>query len=71
VLSNLDFAAMFTCLHEPRRALQPLVVLDLAQQPGKQVPGPGGCGAQPVPLVVIARHHLRHGQADELGVGQL
>jgi len=58
-------------LHQRRRALEPLVVLALAQQPGKQVPDPGPGGAQPVPLVVVAQQHLRDGQADQFGVGYL
>jgi hypothetical protein len=43
----------------------------LAQQPGKQVPDLLRRGAQPVPLVVMTQQHLRHGQADQLGVGHL
>ena len=58
-------------LYQRGGGLQPLVVLALAQQPGKQVPGPGGCGAQPVPLVVKAQQHLRHRQACQLSVGDL
>jgi hypothetical protein len=58
-------------LHQRRRGLQPLVVLALAQQPGEQVPHAGGSGPQPVPLVVVAQQHLRHGQAGQLGVGHL
>jgi len=43
----------------------------LAQQPGKQVADPGGRGAQPVPLVVMAQQHLRHRQAHQLRIGHL
>jgi hypothetical protein len=45
--------------------------LVLASAAGKQVPDALGRGAQPVPLVVIAQQHLRHGQADQLRVGYL
>ena len=57
--------------HQRRGGLDPVVVLALAQQPGKQVPDLPGRGAQPVPLVVIAQQHLRHGQAHQLGVGDI
>ena len=58
-------------LHQRRGGHDPVVVLGLAQQPGKQVPDLPGRGAQPVPLIVEAQQHLRHGQADQLGVGHL
>jgi hypothetical protein len=58
-------------LHQRRGRLEAVVVLALAQQPGEQVPDPGRCGAQPVPLVVITQQHLRHRQADQLRVGHL
>jgi hypothetical protein len=57
--------------HQRRRALEPLVVLALAQQQREQVPDLLRRGAQPVPLVVIAQQHLRDRQADQLGVGHL
>ena len=41
------------------------------QQPGNRCPTRQGSRAQPVPLVVIAQQHLRHRQADQLGVGHL
>jgi hypothetical protein len=42
-------------LHQRRGGLEPVVVLALAQQPGKQVPDALRRGPQPVPLVVIAQ----------------
>jgi hypothetical protein len=50
-------------LHQRRGRLDPVVVLALPQQPREQVPDLLRRGAQPVPLVVIAQQHLRHGQA--------
>jgi hypothetical protein len=47
------------------------VVFGLRQQPGEQVPDPRWCRAQPVVLVVGAQQDLRHGQADQFGVGDL
>jgi hypothetical protein len=45
------------------------VVFGLGQQPGEQVPDPGGGRAQPVVFVVEAQQHLGHGQTDQLGIG--
>ena len=60
-------------LHQRRECLlDPVVVLGLAQgRRREQVPHLLGRGAQPVPLVVIAQQHLRHGQAHQLSVGHL
>ena len=49
----------------------PGVVLALGQQPREQVPDQARGGAQPVPLVVAPEQDLRHGQAGELGVGDV
>jgi hypothetical protein len=58
-------------LHQRRERLDPVVVPGLAQQPREQVPDQLRGGAQPVPLVVVAQQHLRHGQAHQLRVGNL
>ncbi len=50
---------------------QPLVVLRLVQQPQEQLPDPRAGSPQPLPLVVEAQQPLRHGQADQPGVGHL
>jgi hypothetical protein len=42
-------------LHQVGGLPQPAVVFGLRQQPGKQVPDPGGRGPQPVVLVVVAQ----------------
>jgi hypothetical protein len=58
-------------LQQPGHLSQPPVVGRLGQQPGGQVPDPAGRGPQPVVFVVVAQQHLGHGQADQLGVGDL
>jgi hypothetical protein len=58
-------------LHQVGHPSQPAVVGGLRQQAGEQVPDPRWCGPQPVVFVVVAQQHLRHRQADDLGVGDL
>jgi hypothetical protein len=57
--------------HQRCGVLEPPVLLAVPQQLREQVPGQPGRRAQPVPLVVIAEQHLRHGQAYQLRVGDL
>jgi hypothetical protein len=58
-------------LHQLGASAQPTVAGGLGQQPGEQMPDPGGRGPQPVVLVVAAQQDLGHGQADQLGVGDV
>jgi len=54
-----------------RGGFEPLVIAGLFGQVGEQVPEPGVAQAQPVVLRPGAQQHLRYGQADQLGIGEL
>ena len=45
-------------LHQLGDRAQPTVAGGLGQQPGEQMPDPGGRGPQPVALVVVAQQDL-------------
>jgi hypothetical protein len=58
-------------LRQRRDLPEPGVVLALGQQRREQAPDLARGGAQPVPLAVAPEQDLRHGQAGELGVGDV
>jgi hypothetical protein len=53
-----------------RRGLEPLVVAGLFRQVGEQVAQPAVAHPQPVMLAAGPQQHLRHRQADQLGIRQ-
>jgi hypothetical protein len=57
--------------HQRRGAAQPPVVGGLGADVGEQVAEAVGDRAQPAAFAVVAEQDLGHGQADQLGVGEL